>query len=181
MVDPSSSEELEELMNWAFNKNKRSTYIRLCSIPFKNKLKIPSSFKYEIGKGYKTKSKGKLTILTYGPILINLCCDAINELNKQGIDCSLINLPFLNYVDNDWLSSTFKNQDYVFHFENHFEFGGQSQIITKVIAENNLNLKYFHKYISDIPPSGTNNEVLEKIGLSLDKIINFIKKKLNES
>ena len=69
------------------------------------------------------------------------------------------------------------NQD----LQDKFVLAGDRALYQSLINENNLNLKYFHKYISDIPPSGTNNEVLEKIGLSLDKIINFIKKKLNES
>lgn len=180
MVEPSSSEELEELMNWAFNINNLSTYIRLCSIPFKNKLKIPNGYKYEKGKGFKSKGSGKLTILTYGPILINICTDVIIQLKDYGIDCNLINLPFLNCVDKDWLISTINDQDYIFHIENHFEIGGQSQIITKVIAENNLNIKYHHHYISNIPPSGTNEEVLKNLNFNTESIVKIILNKIKK-
>ena len=180
MVEPSSSEELGELMNWAFNISNLSTYIRLCSIPFKNKLKIPSGYKYERGKGFKSEGSGKLTILTYGPILINICSDVVVKLKDYGINCNLINLPFLNHVDKDWLISKIKSQDYIFHIENHFEIGGQSQIITKVIAESNMNIKYHHHYISNIPPSGTNDEVLNNLNFNVEGIVEIILNKIKK-
>ena len=96
---------------------------------------------------------------------------------------AIVNLPWLNRVDHEWLGETLSGFSYVFTLDNHYVVGGQGDMLLSAIAELNfersLNVKKLG--VREIPVCGTNGEVLEHhrldaTGLAED-IDNFVKAK----
>ena len=178
MVEPCCSSELVSLLNWAHSTNTKSTFLRLSSIPFYNKIEMPEKYSCNLGEGFKVRGSGNITIISYGPIMMNICIEIHEKLKLEGINSNIYNLPFLNFVDSKWLLSIMKNQEYIYHIENHLSFGGQNQLLAKIISSNKINIEYESISLDDIPLSGTNSEVLDSIGYNSIKISEKIKNKL---
>ena len=170
MFEPSCNADLEMLMNWSIKENHESVYVRLCSLPYVKNISLPKNYKIKKGCGFNLNKGNNISIITYGPIMLNICMEVISNLKKHDLNVNLFSLPFLNYVDKDWFFTNFKNQTNIFHLENHYSNGGQSQYITEALLSFENNIKYKKFGISDVPPSGTNEEVLTHLGFNSVKI-----------
>ena len=89
---------------------------------------------------------------------------AAEQLERDhGIDLKVVNLPWLNRVDRNWLSETIRGCRAVFTLDNHYVGGGQGQMLLAALAELDpvpaVTARRFG--VTRIPESGGNVEVLE--------------------
>ena len=116
-------------------------------------------------------------LFSYGPVMLTQAAKAAELLKeKHGLGLRVINLPWLNHVDADWLKSSVEGFKYIFTLDDHFVKGGQGEMLGCELAEMDSHSGYhFHRFgISEIPECGLNDEVLQKHGLdamSLSKSI----------
>lgn len=175
LIEPCCEQEVEAVVDWAVNQNTESTYIRLTSIP----CEIPYDYKpskLEIGKGQILKQGSSDTaILAYGPVMLSEAYKAALLLEEDGIFITVINLPWLNRVDPEWLSSTLKNINNLYTIDNHYIEGGQGQLIASQIATNRISTITINLGIKGVPYSGQNEEILTVYELNCTAIQNFIK------
>lgn len=178
MIEPSCNDDLEMLMDWSIKENLESVYLRLCSLPYVKNILLPKKYKIKKGCGFNLNKGNNISIITYGPIMLNICMEVISNLKNHNLNVNLFSLPFLNCVDKDWFYNNFKNQKNIFHLENHYSKGGQSQYIIEALLSFENNIKYEKLSINDVPPSGTNDEVLTHLGLNSDQITRYILKNI---
>lgn len=175
LIEPCCEQEVEVVVDWAVNKNTASTYIRLTSIP----CEIPFEYKpskLEIGKGQILKQgSSDIAILGYGPVMLSEAYKAALLLEEDGISITVINLPWLNRVDPEWLSSTLKNINNLYTIDNHYIEGGQGQFIASQIATSRISTSIINLGIKGVPYSGQNEEILTVYELNCTAIQNFIK------
>ena len=76
----------------------------------------------------------------------------------------MVNLPWLNRVDPDWLRKTLEGRRAVFTLDNHFVRGGQGRMIGAAIASLGLDKP-------DFPACGQNDEVLRAHGLDAESLV----------
>ena len=83
------------------------------------------------------------------------------------LSLQIVNLPWLNQIDLEWLRSQVAPFDYIFTIDNHYLSGGQGEKIASALSELNLKnpplLKRFG--LNEIPACGTNVEALRYHGL----------------
>ncbi|MDA9204515.1 transketolase [Gammaproteobacteria bacterium] len=182
IFEPCCRQELEDIFEWAVNTNKESTYIRLNSLPFPKLFKLPPTYHFKPGTGSVIKEGYKIAIIGYGPIFINELLKASKLLSEVSINLKIINLPWLNTVDNSWLTEVTEGIDFLVSIDNHYSIGGQGDRIANSIALSNpSNLSFSRIALNKIPASGTNDQVLEDAGLNASYIAKFIQNIISES
>lgn len=181
LVEPSCEAEVDQLLNWCINDAPGSSYIRLVSLPWEIPYKLPFGYKPKFGQGVSLNSGGEVTIIAYGPVLLTAAIIASQKiLQDDKLKVKVINIPWLNYIDPAWLKAELGVCRLLLSLDNHFMIGGQADAIMRALynsEQNNINF-LSHGIDGDIPPSGTNGEVLNKLRFDVDAIVELIRKNL---
>ena len=126
-------------------------------------------------------------MFSYGPVMLTQAVKAAELLQKEhGLGLRVINLPWLNHVDADWLGSRVEGIKHIFTLDDHFVNGGQGEMLGCKLAElNDIENYHLHRFgIHEIPACGLNDEVLQKHDLdaiSLSKSIHRIQSEYKAS
>lgn len=83
-------------------------------------------------------------------------------------------MPWLNVLNNDWLDSVLVSSYGILTVENHNVQGGLGDFIANYLAHRKSDLIFKQIALKDVPPSGTNQEVLEAIGMNSKFIIKVV-------
>jgi transketolase len=176
MMEPSCEAEVFALLEWCVKYSKSSSYIRLNSLPWVINYVYSKMEVAILGRGQVILAGNQIAIISHGPAMLALAISAaeiIKEMN--GITIKIINLPWLNYVDGDWLDSVLTNCDAVVCIEDHYEIGGQADFIQQALSRDSSNCRIMRKVgLRGVPSSGTNAEVLEREGLDGKSIVQTI-------
>jgi len=180
MVEPSCEAEVGPLLDWCINEAPGSCYIRLVSLPWEIPYKLPVSYRPILGQGVTLVDGGDAVVIAYGPVLLSAAVQAADILaKKKGVGVKVINLPWLNHVDADWLMSEIGSCERIYCLDNHYVIGGQGDTIARaVIQTKHGNIRMTCLGMEDIPPSGTNHEVLQSLGLDANGLAETIARTL---
>jgi transketolase len=177
ILEPSCEEEIPLLLEWAININKYSTYIRLVSIPRKIEYELPKNYEVKYGQGVTLMDGTEILIITYGPLMLSQAFEVSKLYNKsENKNLKIVNLPWLNYIDEEWLYEMIEGFRLVVTIDNHFIEGGQGQKISSILT--NKNIETMNLGIKEIPVSGTNDEVLHSHNLEPNQILKEIMQSL---
>lgn len=177
ILEPSCEKEIPLLLEWAINMNKFSTYLRLVSIPRKIEFELPKDYKVKYGQGVTLMDGKDILIITYGPLMLSQAFEVAKlYYNSENKNLKIVNLPWLNFIDNEWLSKMIEGFKLVVTIDNHFIEGGQGQKISSIL--NNKNIKILNLGINEIPVSGTNDEVLNCHSMEANQILRDIMQSL---
>ncbi len=174
MVEPSCADEVAPLLNYLLTTHKGSGYLRLVSIPCEIPYRLPAGYKPMLGAGVELSPGKDAVIIGYGPVLLPQGFLAAEILRaKHGLDVAVVNLPWLNRVDPDWLRKTLEGRRAVFTLDNHFIRGGQGRMIGAAIASLGLDkpVKVHNFGLTDFPACGQNDEVLRAHGLDAESLV----------
>ena len=167
LIEPSCAEELAIALDYAVNENPSSTYLRFVSIPCDVGYAPPEDYAFERGCGWTLRDGVDATLIAYGPVMLPIALDVAEILAASGISLKVVNLPWLNVVDPEWLSRAVSDVAAVFTLDNHYLDGGQGERVAACLAETGLaNGRRFERFgLTDIPACGRNDEVLAHHGL----------------
>lgn len=186
LMEPSCEYEVGLLLDWCITSYSKSSYIRINSIPWVNSFELPSSYDPHLGCGVSLTEGSDALIFAYGPVMLSSAVLASRKLwQEYEITVKVINLPWLNYIDKDWLIQEVGEFNNVFSLDNHYLIGGQGDRIAEhFAAEQFLSGKNLHRIgLRDIPVCGNNNEVMNAHGFNaeslVDKIFKALKTKIN--
>lgn len=182
IVEPSNEKEVSLLLDWAINDTQFSSYIRLFSPSIDLSFSLPSNYIPKPGQGVTIKSGKEIVIISYGPLMLSeslVASKIVEDLTDMSV--AVINLPWLNYVENKWLLSQIDNAKFLISIDNHFRIGGQGDRLASALIEKNVkNINFHHISVDGVPKSGSNDEVLKFSGLDghsiASSIQDFIKK-----
>jgi transketolase len=170
MVEPATPAEVESLLRWCVTEHKLSSYIRLVSIPVEVAFSAPQDFRPVLGQGVSVYPGRDALLFAYGPVMLNEAVLAAQAIAKRGISVEAVNLPWLNRIDEKWLASVASGRRAVFTLDNHYVAGGQGQMIAAAAAGIGLKIPVHCFGLTEIPVSGTNDEVLRHHALDADSL-----------
>jgi transketolase len=175
ILEPSTELEVSMALDWAINKTKKSTYIRLVSNGIKVPFHTPLNFQMEYGKGARLRDGRECVIVGAGPLVLSSSILAADELyKKHGLKVGVINLPWLNYIDAEWLLSELVGVETVICIDNHYRIGGQADRVISTLSQCKKSIIIHSIGLHDFPPSGSNLEVIDHVGLGHENLVNFI-------
>lgn len=176
MVEPSSEKEARLLIRWAVEKNPESTYIRFSSVPMDLPYSLPDTYSADPGKGIILRDGEDGVIFAYGQVMLTQAINAAQILSKKNFSLAVVNLPWLNLVDREWLKS-FERFEKIFTLDDHYAKGGQGEFLSSEIAKTFTKKPTIYSFgIHDIPACGWNDEVLKFHGLDAESLA----EKINE-
>lgn len=175
-IEPSCEEEVGLLLDWCVNVATGPCYLRLNSLPWLIKYQKPEIVNIVLGQGEVLKNGQSIAIISHGPAMLSSAIDAAEKLYLiVGFYVKIINLPWLNRVDIKWLSKELQGCDDLVTVEDHFEVGGQSDLIARVLSmELSKHVVHTNICVRNVPRGGTNAEVLVHEGLDCDSVMNIL-------
>lgn len=173
LIQPANEIETKLALRWAVETNDLSTYIRLVTIPYELNFSLPQGYKLTKGQGVKINPGKDVIIFAYGPVMLSQALAAAKILEQDDIQLSIINLPWLNEVDKDWLEAVTKNHQVVFTLDDHYVRFGQGSLIASNLSKSVISLG-----LTEVPECGTHHEVLEHHQLDDKSIAQVIKQNI---
>lgn len=167
MVEPSCPAEVAPLLDWCLNTHQGSSFLRMISIPYVLPFSLPSNYRPKFGQGVILRPGADGVVISSGMVMLSEAMKAADMLSKQGIELTVINLPWLNKIDATWLGQMLEGMPALFTIDNHYVDGGQGDHVLSAVAtlSSPASLKCRKFGIEAVPPSGTNDEVLKAVGL----------------
>lgn len=160
LVEPSCVSAVEPLVRHALDADTGSHYVRLVSIPYEIPFAFPPTWTPKPGIGVTLRRGIDALVIGYGPVLLSEAWHAAEAIAAEhGPSIEIVDLPWLNQVDVDWLKRVAAERP-VITLDNHYLDGGQGEMIGSRLAENVHSGGVTRIGVEDIPASGTNAEVL---------------------
>jgi transketolase len=152
-------------------------YIRL------GRPKIPviytSEYQFIIGKASIMRKGKDVTVIAIG-IMVKAALDAAAELQKQGLDCRVINMSSLQPIDEEAIIQAAGETGAIVTAEEHLEHGGLGSAVAQVVVRKKpvpVEFVAMHDYAM----SGKPAELLERYGLTskgiIDAVMRVVKRK----
>ncbi len=161
MAEPSCEREVELLFDYCVNGQEENFYLRLVSIPRAIPFELPSDYQIIKGRGVTLLEGEDAVVFGYGPVLLPEAWQAAKALeSSHGKKVRLINLPWLNRIDLDWLKKAVGSTKKVITLDNHLIAGGQGEKIAAACARLGLPIQWTPIGLEDVPRCGQNDEIL---------------------
>ena len=129
---------------------------------------------FEVGK-VRTLRKGNKTALFAMGLMVQEALKAAEELAKEGIDATVVNVSCLKPLDEEGILNITKDFDTVFALEEHSVIGGLYSTIVELTSRTKP-LKVVPIGINDtFGESGKAKDVLNKYGISAEHVVEVVR------
>ncbi|HEX3276255.1 MAG TPA: transketolase C-terminal domain-containing protein [Gemmatimonadales bacterium] len=172
LLQPASESEVAQAVAYALEDTETSCYLRLVSIPCRVPYRLPEGYQLQRGRGIALTDGGDAVLFGYGPVMLAEAFDAASLLRERhGFGLRVVNLPWLNLVDDAWLVREIGDVRHVVTLDDHYVHGGQGELLAARIAELGVGVGPVHRFgIRSIPACGQNDEVLRAHRLDAESL-----------
>jgi transketolase len=162
ILEPCNSLETKQALEWCVKEAETSCMIRLVISPSPRSIRLPDNYQVAMGKGAGLADGSDAVLFAYGPVMLNEALRASEELKERDFSLKVINLPWLNRIDLDWLEETVGNRATVFALDNHSPYGGLGDhLLNAMMNSKTLHTRRLIKFsVEGYPACGTPSEAL---------------------
>ena len=151
--------------------------IRMNISPSPRNIQTPEYYKLAPGKGVTLRGGSDALIMSYGPVMLNEALQASELLASIGFGLEVVNMPWLNMVDMQWLQGLIRDHIWIYILEDHAPMGGLGDFLLHQMSKSDLmdgkQIKIFS--VEGYPACGTPMEALKYHGLDGESLANSIK------
>ena len=172
-IEPSCEAEVEMAVDFCVGRPHGSSYLRLVSIPCEVPFSLPAGYRLAPGRGVALTEGRDLVVFAYGPLLLAEAWRAADRLHRdRGLKVRVVNFPWLNRVDVEWLTQELAGCRHLFTLDNHYISGGQGELLAASVAVAGMSSPPLVTQLglTDIPACGLNDEALAAHGLDAHSI-----------
>jgi transketolase len=119
----------------------------------------------QLGCGVVLRTGTDVALVGYGPMLLTNAWRAADELAARGISAAVIDLPWLNRVDDSWVRRELSGFRRIVTLDNHYLEFGQGVMVAAALARNGVHADVASLGLTGIPACGSNPDVLAYHGL----------------
>lgn len=173
LLEPCNEAEVALAVDFCVNGTRESCYLRLVTIPCEIPYDLPEGYRLVLGRGVTLLDGQDAVVFGYGLVLLPEAYKAAGLLQERhGISLRVVNLPWLNRVDTDWLRAAVAGVPWVFTLDNHYIVGGQGDMLLREVLQFNLDrpVRARRLGVTDIPVCGSNDEVLRAHRLDAESL-----------
>ncbi len=124
IIQPCNGEETKWATEYCVNQAEENCMLRLVIGPSPEKIELPKNYKFKIGIGAELTDGKDAILFAYGPVMLHEALVAADYLKKIGFGLKVINMPWLNKINRDWLKTLVHDQKRLFVLEDHSAIGG---------------------------------------------------------
>lgn len=167
-VVPADGVELRQAMR-AIMQDTSPTYVRLLRDPLPNF--FDDSYAFELGKAVVAREGRDVTIVTTGAQLMR-AVEAADQLQADGIEAHILHVPTIKPLDENAIVAAADRTGLVVTTEEHTILGGLGGAVAEVLGERRPTWLKRHGLRDTYGESGSNEDLIEKYGLSSRHIAN---------
>jgi transketolase len=120
IVQPGTLEETAALLRWAVEDSEESVALRLAIGPSPRRIELPG-YVPAVGRGTVLHEGSDAVVLAYGPVLLH---EALLAAERMALSVQVVDMPWLNRFDAEWLTAEVGAFEHVFVVEDHAPAGG---------------------------------------------------------
>src|SRR6266508_2799473 len=177
-IEPCSERAARLAIRWAVEQNDASTYLRFVNVPIDLPYTLPSRYELEVGRGVTLRSGGDVALVGYGPVLLTSACGAADALAGDGVTAAVVNLPWLNRIDDEWVADVLGRFSVIVTLDNQYVTLGQGAMVAAALARTGVRAHVQSLGVTGVPACGGNAEVLAHHGLDPASIARAVKLRL---
>jgi transketolase len=162
VVQPSTPEQSRGLLRYCIDEASQSCAIRFTIGPPPRPIEHSGGDHIRFGRGTRLTDGCAALLFAYGPTMVAQALHAAEILADRGIGLGVVDLPWLNRIDDDWLRETVSETSLVSVVEDHSTVGGLGdRILRKLSAWDWARTGRFEIFgVDDYPVFGTPAEAL---------------------
>ena len=165
VFEPCSEKEARLAIRWAVEQNPDSTYLRFVNVPLDLPYTMPADYSLRVGRGVTLRAGKDVALIGYGTLLLTNAWKAADELAAQGVSAAVIDLPWLNRIDDGWVREALGGFKHIVTLDNHYLEFGQGVMIGAALARTGVRADVTPIGLKEIPACGSNADVLAYHGL----------------
>lgn len=173
-IEPCSEREARLAIRWAVEQNPDSTYLRFVNVPLDLPYRLPDDCTLRPGRGVVLRPGADVAIVGYGPLLLGNAWRAADELAAQGVSAAVVDLPWLNRIDDGWVGEVLGAFRHIVLLDNHYLEFGQGVMVAAALARARVAAAVTPIGLTEIPACGANADVLAHHGLDASSIARTI-------
>jgi transketolase len=128
VVQPGNPEETRALLRWAVEHAGESVALRLAIGPSPRRLELPAVAE---GRGSTLHEGTEALLFAYGPVMLH---EALTAAERLGERVQVVNMPWLNRVDVEWLTDVVEPFEEVLVLEDHAPVGGLGDTLRRELG-----------------------------------------------
>jgi transketolase len=154
-------------LEYCVNQATETCFLRLAIGPSPRTIKLPPDYRLTEGRGVTLVDGHDAVLFAYGPVMLHEALIATETLAKQNFSLRVVNLPWLNRVDANWLTDTVSGAPLICVLEDHSPIGGLGDHLLPILVEQmEISRQQFRKFgVEGYPVCGTPVEALRYHGL----------------
>jgi transketolase len=157
IVQAANSEETRALLRWAVDDASGDVAIRLAIGPSPRAIDLPTA-EVSPGRGTVLREGTDAVLFAYGPVMLH---EALTAAERLGARVQVVNMPWLNRVDGDWLAELVEPFEEIFVVEDHAPVGALGDSLRRTLDGRGLTVFAVEGW----PACGTPAEALRFHGL----------------
>jgi transketolase len=162
LIQPANAIETAQALDYCLDQAPGSSVLRLAIGPSPRHIDCPRGYRLTRGRGWIVREGADALLIAYGPVMLNEALVAAELLALQGVTLCVVNQPWLNAVDDDWLSTLVGAYHTLFVLEDHGVTGALGDyLLRRLVALGLLGHRRFQVFgVEGFPACGTPAEAL---------------------
>jgi transketolase len=173
IVQPANSAETRALLRWAVDEAAENVALRLAIGPSPRTIDLPAIDAVP-GRGSVLREGADALLFAYGPVMLHEALVAAEQLDRR---VQVVNMPWLNVVDREWLLELVEPFDELFVLEDHAPVGALGDSLRRVLEGRGTTTVFG---VEGWPACGTPAEALRFHGLDGRSLAGRIEVALHE-
>ncbi|HXG58409.1 MAG TPA: transketolase C-terminal domain-containing protein [Thermoanaerobaculia bacterium] len=162
VIQPANAEETRMAVEYAVLEARDNVMLRLVIGPSPRRIDLPAEYRLQRGKGALLARGSDAIAFAYGPVMLHETLVAAEMLAREGFGLTVVNMPWLNRFDPEWLRETVEPFSTIIVVEDHSPAGGLGDALLSVLMSHSLlATRRLHKMgVEGFPACGTPSQAL---------------------
>ncbi len=136
VIQPANSEETRALLRWAVEDAQENVALRLAIGPSPRAIEL-QSLAVTPGRGTVLREGADAVLFAYGPVMLH---EALTAAEALGTRVQVVNMPWLNRVDQEWLAELVESFGEILVLEDHAPVGALGDSLRRHLEGRTVNV-----------------------------------------
>jgi transketolase len=162
VVQPGTVAESGMLVDYCVDVASENCAIRLAIGPSPRRIELPAEYSVQPGRGVTLRPGSTAVLFAYGPVMLHEALTAAELLADRGASLEVVNMPWLNRIDTEWLRSIVSRHECICVLDDHAPVGGLADRIREAVVDLGLTSGRTFGFfaVEGYPACGTPQEAL---------------------
>jgi transketolase len=138
ILQPCNAAETRMAVEYVVNESKENCMLRLNIGPSPRIVELPADYRFTRGRGVTLVEGSDAILFAYGPVMLNEALVAAELLRASDFRLKVVNMPWLNRVNVEWLRDVVGACRAIYVLEDHAPVGGLGDKLLSVIKRERI-------------------------------------------